>query len=111
MRTSISISFAVCGAYGQTSLSPKRARWVYGCARPDILAYAAEHDLIVLTHDVRTMPAHFAAFLMNLPEGQFSPGVWCTPQRAPVGLVIQAILETWLCSRHDEYRNRELRLP
>jgi Domain of unknown function (DUF5615) len=78
---------------------------------PDILAYAAEHDLILLTHDVRTMPAHFATFLLNLPEGQFSPGVWYTPQTAPVGVVIQAILEAWLCSGHDEYRNRELRLP
>ena len=66
---------------------------------PDILAYAAKHDLIVLTHDVRTMPTYF------------SPGVWYTPQRAPVGVVIQAILEAWLCSGHDEYRNRELRLP
>lgn len=78
---------------------------------PEVLAYAARQDLIVLTHDVRTMPSHFADFLMRLQEGEYSPGVWYTPQTLPVGVAIQALLETWLCSGHDEYRNRELRLP
>lgn len=78
---------------------------------PDVLAYAAQHGLILLTHDVQTMPGHFADFLMGLQEDQFSPGVWYTPQTLPIGVAIQAILETWLCSGHDEYRNRELRLP
>ncbi|MGE5335375.1 MAG: DUF5615 family PIN-like protein [Nitrososphaerota archaeon] len=78
---------------------------------PDILAYAAEHDLFVLTHDVHTMPKYFAEYLLTLPEGAYSPGVWYTPQSLPVGTAILAILETWLCSAHNEYRNRELRLP
>lgn len=78
---------------------------------PDVLAYAAQHDLILLTHDIQTMPQHFAVFLMELQEGQVSPGVWYTPQTLPVGIAIQAILGAWLCSGHDEYRNRELRLP
>ncbi len=78
---------------------------------PDVLAYAAENDLILLTHDVRTMPHHLAEFLQKLPNGAFSPGVWYTPQSLPIGTAITAILETWLCSGHDEYRNQELRLP
>ena len=78
---------------------------------PNVLAYAASQDLILLTHDMRTMPKHFASFLMSLPAGQYSPGVWYTPQTLPVGVAIQVILETWLCSAHDEYRNRELYLP
>jgi hypothetical protein len=78
---------------------------------PDVLEYAARHDLILLTHDIHTMPQHFAEFLSGMPEGAFSPGVWYTPQSAPVGVAIQAILEAWLCSDHGEYRNRELRLP
>lgn len=78
---------------------------------PDVLAYATHHDLILLTHDVRTMPGHFASFLMRLSEGEYSPGVWYIPQTLPVGAAIYAILETWLCSTHDEYRNREIRLP
>jgi hypothetical protein len=78
---------------------------------PDVLQYAAEQNLILLTHDARTMPKYFADFLQQLPLGAFSPGVWYTPQSLPVGTAIVAILETWLCSGHDEYRNRELRLP
>lgn len=78
---------------------------------PDVLAFAAERDLILLTHDVHTMPQHFAYFLQHLPEGAFSPGVWYSPQSLPVGIAILAILETWLCSDHEEYRNREVRLP
>lgn len=77
----------------------------------DLLAYAASQDRILLTHDVRTMPEHFASFLMSLPEGEYSPGVWYTSQTLPVGVAIQVILEAWLCSAHDEYRNRELHLP
>ncbi len=42
---------------------------------PEILAYAASHDLILLTYDTRTMPGHFAEFLSYLDEGVFSPGV------------------------------------
>ena len=42
---------------------------------PDILAFAAEHDLILLTHDVRTMPQHFADYLQHLLEGAFSAGI------------------------------------
>lgn len=78
---------------------------------PELLAYAASHDLILLTHDTRTMPTHFADFVMQLKPGEQSPGVWYTPQRLAVGVAIQAILETWLCSAHKEYRNRELHLP
>lgn len=78
---------------------------------PDVLAYAAQHDLILLTHDAQTMPGHFASFLKGLQEGQFSAGIWYTPQTLPIGIAIQAILEAWFCSGHDEYRNRELRLP
>ena len=77
----------------------------------EVLAYAARQDLILVTHDVRTMPGHFADFLLHLNEGEYSPGVWYTPQTLPAGVAIQAILETWLCSGHEEYRNRELRLP
>jgi Domain of unknown function (DUF5615) len=78
---------------------------------PEVLAFAAERNLILLTHDVCTMPQHFAIFLQELSEGRFSPGVWYTPQSLSVGAAILAILETWLCSDHDEFRNQELRLP
>ncbi|HEU5346301.1 MAG TPA: hypothetical protein VFX31_04730 [Ktedonobacterales bacterium] len=76
-----------------------------------MLLYAAQNDLIVLTHDTRTMPTYFAAFLARLGPGEHSPGIWYTPQALAVGVAIRAILEVWLCSAHDEHRNCELRLP
>ena len=82
-----------------------------GVADPDVLAYAAQHDLILITHDIRTMPAHFATFLQQLKENEYSPGVWYLPQTFSVGAAIEAIIETWLCSDHSGHRNRELRLP
>jgi Domain of unknown function (DUF5615) len=82
-----------------------------GVPDPEVLTYAARQDLILLTHDVRTMPGHFADFLLHLSEGEYSSDVWYTPQTLSVGVAIQAILETWLCSGHDEYRNRQFRLP
>ena len=78
---------------------------------PDVLAYAARHDLILLTHDTRTMPGHFITFLAQLKPGEHCPGVWYTAQNLAAGVAIRAIIEAWLCSAHDEYRNQELRLP
>lgn len=78
---------------------------------PEVLAFAAQHNLILLTHDTRTMPQHFSDFLARLDPGKHSPGVWYTPQTLAVGIAIRAVLEVWLCSAHDEHRNHELRLP
>ena len=78
---------------------------------PELLAIAAQCDLILLTHNVRTIPQHFATFLMQSDDDEFSPGVWYVAQALPVGGAIDTILEAWLCSDLDEYRNRELWLP
>lgn len=34
-----------------------------------------EHDRILLSHDIQTMPGHFADFLVSLPADQYSPGL------------------------------------
>lgn len=94
----------------EVSITTARQVGMERATDPELLACAAQHDLIVVTHDIRTMPTHFAAFVMNLSEGG-SPGIWYTPQSLSVGLAINAILETWLYSEHAEFRNRELRLP
>ena len=57
------------------------------------------------------MPGHLADFLAHLDASGFSPGIWYTLQTLAVGVAIQAIRETWLCSGHDAWRNREVRLP
>ncbi len=35
---------------------------ILGFPDPAVLAYAAEHDRVLLSHDKRTMPHHFAVF-------------------------------------------------
>ena len=78
---------------------------------PLVLAYASEQDRILLSHDLRTMPQHFADFFAGLPANRHSPGVILIPQKTPVGAAIQWLLEIWEASRHDEWRDRLTYLP
>ena len=48
---------------------------VAGLKDPQLLQRAKELDLILSTHDRKTMYDHFADFLMRLPAGEYSPGV------------------------------------
>ena len=50
-----------------------------GLADPDVLAVAARAGRVLLTHDVRTMPRHFAAFIGE----HTSTGVIVIPQSLP----------------------------
>jgi uncharacterized protein DUF5615 len=79
-----------------------------GFGDPDVLAFAAQRERILLTHDTHTMPDHFAAFLMR---GQHSPGVFMIPQLLPIGRAIDAVVLVWAASAPDEWRDQCLRLP
>ncbi len=46
---------------------------------PTVLAICARDGRILVTHDKRTMPRHFRAFLI---DGNTSPGVFLVPQDA-----------------------------
>jgi hypothetical protein len=81
---------------------------ILGLPDPSVLAHAADDDRILLSHDKRTMPDHFAAFLM---EGNQSPGVMLISRKAPIGQVIEALLLVWGASSHGEWRNVIARLP
>lgn len=77
---------------------------------PQVLEYALEQDRILLSHDVQTMPQHFAAFYATAPD-RHSPGVILIAQLAPVGAAIQWLQEVWEITRHDEWRDRLAFLP
>lgn len=72
---------------------------------PELLAEAQVLDRILLTHDINTMPKHFAEFLSHLQGDQHSPGVVLVPQDLPVGGAIQVLYELWACSNHGEWRD------
>ena len=72
---------------------------------PELLSGAKRLDRILLTHDINTMPGHFAHFLASLTEGDHSPGVMLLAQELAVGVAIQALYEIWSCSLHGEWQD------
>ena len=58
--------------------------------RPDqeVLALAADQDRVLVTHDRRTMPHHFASFILD----HTSPGVFIIGQNVSVRVAIEELL-------------------
>ena len=88
-------------------LSAKDAK-LTGVPDPLVLALAAEHDRVLVSHDFKTMPRHFGEFL----EARGScPGVFLVQQHAPVAEIIDELVLIWAASDADEWRNRILEIP
>jgi hypothetical protein len=75
---------------------------------PLVLSYAAAHDRILISHDMRTVPTHFGEFLAH---GGHSPGGMLVSSRLAIGLAIDALLLIWDASRHGEWRDMMTRMP
>lgn len=78
-----------------------------GLPDPLVLEKAAQEGRILVTHDKRTMPGHFADFLCQ----QESPGVFIIQQSLAIGEAIEAIQMMWIASEAEEWRNLILYLP
>jgi hypothetical protein len=78
---------------------------------PGLLKRAKELDLILISHDSRTMYDHFAAFLLGLPQGEHCPGVFLVSDTYGVGQIIDFVVEIYDLSSHGEWRDRIVRLP
>lgn len=79
-----------------------------GVPDPDVLAFAAQHDRILVTSDLRTMPQHFGDLLV---AHGYCPGVFLVKQRAPLADVIEELVMVWAASSPDEWTNRILEIP
>lgn len=77
-------------------------------ADPIILEWAAHHDRIVLTHDLRTMP-DFA--YERIAKQQKMPGLIVMRPDIRVGAAIDDILLIAECLSSEELANGVLRLP
>lgn len=75
---------------------------------PDILAWAATNNRIVLTHDRATMPDYAYE---RVASGQRMTGVFILNDRFPVGQAIQEILLVVACSEQVEWSGRAVHLP
>ena len=78
-----------------------------GLQDPEVLRLAADSGRILVTHDKRTMPAHFA----RLIAGRTSPGVILVPKNPSLGVVVEELLLVWAASETGEWHNRLVWVP
>ncbi len=74
----------------------------------DILAWAAENNRIVLTHDRATLPDYAYE---RVVAGSPMAGVFILNDRLPVGQAIEEILSLVACSEQSEWRDRAVHVP
>jgi len=72
-----------------------------------VLKTAADENRILISHDRRTMPRHFADFILK----QTSPGVFIIPQGARISRVIDDLFLVWLASDSEEWIDTISDLP
>jgi hypothetical protein len=74
-----------------------------------VLHRAASEGRILVTHDKRTMPRHFASFL---GEGNTSPGVLLViPQDAPLKSVVETLVLIWADNSPEDWENALTIIP
>ncbi|MGB7952321.1 MAG: DUF5615 family PIN-like protein [Candidatus Binatia bacterium] len=79
-----------------------------GAIDPVVLAWAAQNQRIVVTHDRATLPA-FAFERVGASEPM--PGVFVINDRLPVGRAIEELVLLTTCSESSEWEGKVLYLP
>jgi hypothetical protein len=79
-----------------------------GAKDPPVLAWAAEQQRIVVTHDLKTMPRHAYD---RIEAGEPMPGVIAVPDTLAIGQVIEELATLIECSEQHEWENLVLYLP
>ena len=78
-----------------------------GLTDPQVLALSAGQDRILVPHDMRTMPHHFASFI----EEHRSPGVIVVPQSMRPAQAAEELLLIASATEGAEWVNRIVFLP
>jgi predicted nuclease of predicted toxin-antitoxin system len=73
----------------------------------EVLTRAAQDQRILVTHDRRTMPRHFAEFI----RCHRSPGVCIIAQSVSIRAAIEALVLVWSASESEEWCNLIIELP
>jgi hypothetical protein len=74
---------------------------------PDVLKLAATEGRLLVSHDRKTMPAHFGQFILS----EESPGLLIVSQKLPISQVAEDLLLIWLASEPVEWVNQMRSLP
>ncbi|MEM7582548.1 MAG: DUF5615 family PIN-like protein [Acidobacteriota bacterium] len=83
-------------------IRPAAEAGLRGLSDPEVLALAAEAGRLLVTHDQRTMPAHFGEFIAH----RSSPGVIIIPQHLPIAAAAEGLVLIWSASHVDEWVDR-----
>ena len=78
-----------------------------GLPDPEVLSRTAQDNRILVTHDRRTMPTHFGAFILN----SVSPGVFIVGQNVGVRAAVDELSLIWNCSEAEEWINLLVDIP
>src|SRR5215510_7553243 len=68
---------------------------------PAVLARAADEGRVLVTHDLQTMPRHFAEFI----TARQSAGLLLIPQRLPSAAAVDDLLLIWSTMEAEEWIN------
>jgi len=80
---------------------------LHGLDDQSVLAQAAREGRILVSHDRRTMPSHFAYFTAT----RMSAGVILISQYLPIMQAVEDLLLIWEASEAEEWVNRLDSLP
>jgi hypothetical protein len=78
-----------------------------GVGDQEVLALAAQAGRVLATHDRKTMPKNFAAFIVHTS----SSGVVVILQKLPVRAAVEDLLLIWTASEAEAWINRMQVLP
>jgi hypothetical protein len=79
-----------------------------GLPDDEVLEVASSEGRLLVSHDKRTMPVHFAA---RIRLGLRSPGVLLALPQATVGEVVESLLIIWSSSGEEEWVDQIHYLP
>lgn len=74
---------------------------------PDVLMIAAQEGRILVSHDRRTMPYHFAQFIST----NTSPGLIIVSQHIPVATAVEQLVMIWATTEAEEWINKVWSIP
>src|SRR5512143_2633040 len=78
-----------------------------GLVDPEVLARTAKDGRVLVTHDRKTMPRHFAEFIAR----ETSAGLLIIPQSLSVAAAVEDLILIWSATEAEEWVNRISILP
>ncbi len=79
-----------------------------GTDDPTLLEWAAQHNLVLVTHDLKTIPKYAYS---RVESSEVMPGVIAVPKDLSIGQAIEELATIIECCEADELKNLVMYLP